>query len=106
MSKEAVLKIKEAEARAADIVENAYATSKKMVADAETTARISCEEYEAETRAEYLRGVEEIRKGANEMVEKNAAEDEKKYQAALALSEKNINDAVKIILQGVRSECQ
>lgn len=106
MSKEAVLKIKEAEAQAADIVESAYITSKKMIADAEATSRILCEEYEAAVRADYLQSVEEIRKSANEIVEKNASEDEKKFQTALSLSEKNINDAVKLILQGVSSECQ
>lgn len=106
MSRQAVLKVKEAEAKAQSIIDNAYATSKRMISDAEANAERSLEDFEATVRAEYKASVEDVRREVQDIVDKNKADDQRKYNIHEKFAQQHINDAVKIILQGVISECQ
>ncbi len=106
MSRQAVLEVKRAEEQAQKIIDNAYATSKRMINEAETSAERSCEDFEATVRAEYKASVEDVRREVQEIVDKNKADDQRKYNIHEKFAQQHINDAVKIILQGVMSECQ
>lgn len=106
MSKEAVLEIREAEARAKQIIEDAYAQSRKMISDAESLSAQECSDFETATKAEYKASVDEVRAGVQQIIDKHKADDEKKYASSHELAMTHMNEAVKIILQGVMSECQ
>lgn len=106
MSKEAVLQVKQAEAQAQLIIDNAYDTSKSMISQAEARAEKSCEDFEEAIRAEYKASIEDVRREVQEIVDKNRADDQRKYNVKEQFAKRHINEAVKIILQGVMSECQ
>lgn len=106
MSKEAVLEIREAEARARKIIEDAYSQSRKMINDAEACSSRECSDFEAAIKDEYRASINEVRAGVQQIVDKHKADDDKKYTASHDIAMSHINEAVKIILQGVMSECQ
>ncbi len=106
MTKEAVTKIKETEARAEKIIEDARITSKSMVNAAEKESREALVRFEDELRADYKADIVRLTGEVSEIVEKNFAEDNKRYKLGEGIARQHMNDAVKIILQGVVSECQ
>ncbi|MBE6548426.1 MAG: hypothetical protein E7667_06090 [Ruminococcaceae bacterium] len=106
MSKEAVLKVKEAELRATTIVEDAHGKAAKMVNDAENSVAKSCLEFEHQVKADYRSRIDEVRKNAQELIDKNNADDEKKYAVYEQIAQTHMNEAVRLIVQGVISECQ
>ena len=106
MSKEAVLKVKEAELRATAIVDDAYNKAAKMVNDAESLSAKTCAEFEQKIKADYKSRIDEVKKNAQEIIDKNNADDEKKYAVYEQMAQTHMNEAVKLIVQGVISECQ
>ena len=100
------LKVKEAEAEAKEIIENAQNKARKMLEDAERNAQIECDSFEDAVRQDYKSRVETVRQNAQNIIAQNKAEDEKKYSTNKRLAQLRMNDAVKTVLQGVMSECQ
>lgn len=106
MSKEAVIKIREAEETAHNIVNNAYETSRKMVIDAENNAKSECDDFEVGIKAEYKASLDEVKREVQEIIDRNNLENQKKYAEREQVVHERVKDAVKVILQGVNLECQ
>lgn len=106
MSKEAVLKIKEAEQRAQSIIENAQAESRKAIIDAEQRAQRDCDEFERSVKAEYRASVDEVRREVQEIIDKSLAECDRKCGEKENAASEHMSEAIKVIISGVMSECQ
>lgn len=106
MSKEAVLKIKEAEERARSIIESAQAESRKMIIDAEQRAQKDCDEFERSVKAEYKASVDEVRREVQEIIDRSFAECDRKCGEKEKAAEEHMGEAIKVIILGVMSECQ
>lgn len=106
MSKEAILKIKEAEAEAERIRENAAAEAKERVRRAEKEGKqlLACTEEEAlRVNAERLALT---RKRADELLEQSHKDAEAEAQKICADSDERMDDAVRLIVEGVFEQCQ
>ncbi len=106
MSKEAVMKVKEAEAEAQKIVSDAIEQGKLAVARAEEEAERSCEEYELKITEEYDRSVELVKTDAAKIVEKNKIATDSEMQTLEEQARLRMSDAVRIVIKGIVSECQ
>lgn len=106
MSKESILKIKETEAEADRIVEDARRAAQEMIAAAEREGRELCENTEQEMlakRAEMLRQIEEKTAQMNERVMEEAKEQSEELKRNVKLRRKA---AEKIIIRGLDAKCR
>lgn len=106
MSKEAVLKVKEAEAEAKRIINDANLKAKEMVEKAELKADSDCKKYEAMLSDEYKRRVEQVRSDALVLVDENRLKNQREAAWSEKKAREHMNDAVKIVLRRLIEECQ
>ena len=106
MSKEAVLKVKEAEAEARKIIEDATEKARIMVDHAQESMKNKCSEYEAELEEDFAKRVGQVRDDASALVEDNRRKAAFRTKWAEKKARMNMNDAVRIVLRRIISECQ
>ena len=106
MSKEAILKIKRAEAEADKIRTDAAETAKDMVRRAEAEGKRLCEKTEADAlriNQEKLRATEEK---IDMLLEEKRAQTEKEMREKVFSAELNMREAIKTIVGEVMDQCQ
>lgn len=106
MSRESILKIREAEERADEIVKNARERARAIVATAEAEGREACERIERETSAELSEMLGKIRERTcllSERTEEECAEEIAALRERVALRRRI---AEKIIIGGVERKCR
>lgn len=106
MSKEIVLKIKDAEAEAQKIRENARAEGAERIARAEAEGKKRCQKAERDAAVVNNEKLDITAQRVDELLEraKNSANGE--AAALREAAEFNIREAVRAIVAGVREECQ
>ena len=106
MSKEAVLMVKDAEEEAKRIVDEAHARAQKMVASARADADIACERFETELREDYRGRVDKVKDSAEQIIARSRDDAAQQYRLGEALAKRHMNEAVKVVLQGVVDRCR
>ncbi|MBQ8140311.1 MAG: hypothetical protein IJ038_01265 [Clostridia bacterium] len=106
MSKETILKIKEAEEQADGIRNAASAEAKRRVSATEAKGKKLCEETELRVTDENKKKLELIRKKADDMIlhTKETAEEEARESSNAAGL--HLREAVRYIIGGIMEECQ
>ena len=106
MSRESILKIRETEQKAEQIVEAARAQARAAVEAAEENGRVLCTRTEKEVAAENARLMEELRERTAQTVA-NAAEDARKEADTMKKDAfLNKRGAEKIVIRGLMSKCR
>ena len=106
MSRESILKIREAEAEAARIISEAHAKASRIVSDAEDEGRALCESTERQTKVALGQTLEQIRErtvALSERIEAEGTEEIEELQKRVDLRRKI---AEKIIVRGVEKKCR
>ena len=106
MSRESILKVKETEERAEQIVRDARLRAQEIVAAAEAEGRQTCERVERETAAELSAMLGKIRERTlllGERTEEECAEEVAALRERVALRRRV---AEKIIIGGVERKCR
>ena len=106
MSRESILKIKEAEESAERIVEEAKLRAREMIEQAEREGRELCLAVEARTTEEITATMAQLRERTESMVERisgeaNEAAEEMRKNAVLRQ-----RSAEKIVVRGLMSKCR
>lgn len=106
MSKEAVLRVKDAEAQAKKMINDAYAEAKRLIDEAQKEANESCIALEASLNEEYSERVMQVREDTMMLVEESL---ERAHREADALERKaklNMPATVRSISRRIIGECQ
>ena len=106
MSKEAVLRVKEAEAPAKKMIDDAHAEAKRLIDVAQKEANESCISLEVSLNEEYSERVMQVREDTMALVEESL---EKAHRDADALERKaklNMPATVRTISRRIIGECQ
>lgn len=106
MSKEAVLRVKDAEAQAKKMIDDAYAEAKRMIESAHKDANDSCLALEESLNEEYGERVMQVREDTMALVEESL---EKAHRDADALERKaklNMPATVRSLSRRIIGECQ
>ena len=106
MAKESIRRICDAEATAAEIIAEAERSAADMLVIAEKRGKAHLEEVTLETEKENRKKLSEIRAKADGMLENGRAEAAESAKQLRALSDGNVRDAVKLIIQGIFEQCQ
>ena len=106
LSKEVILKIKEAEEKADSIRSSASLQAKNKIKNAEAEGKRLCEAAEASAIAENEKKLQLIREKANNMIE--SSRDSAKQEAKADTDAANIHmrEAVRYIIGGITEKCQ
>jgi vacuolar-type H+-ATPase subunit H len=106
MSRDSILKIRETEQKAEQLVEDARARARAMVEAAERDGRALCERTEQELLAQNLEMRAELRE-RTEQAAANAAEEARKEAEQIRKdSFLNKRSAEKIVIRGLMSKCR
>lgn len=106
MSRESILKVMEAEAKADRLVEDARALSRKRVEEAAKQAELLCAEVEQRTADEISVTLEKIREKTLVLSEKTLAEAEAEAQEIRDRAALSRRAAEKIIIGGLHRKCR
>ena len=106
MSRESILKIKEAEDTALHTVEDAKRRAREMIEQAELEGKALCERTEREATAEYTAMLEQIRERCARLSDKSTAETDEEIAALRREVNLRRKIAEKIIVRGVESKCR
>ena len=106
MSRESILKIKETEQRAEQLVESAKARARAMVEEAEREGRALCAETERSVSAENAALMEQLRERTAQTVAHADEEARKEADAMRKEAFLNKRGAEKIVIRGLMSKCR
>ncbi len=106
MSKETILKIKEAEEQAESIRANASAQAKARIAETERLGKRLCEQTEARATEENEKKLELIRQKANETVLHSKETAEAEARESHSSAGLNMREAIRYIIGGITEQCQ
>jgi len=106
MSRESIVKIKEAEEAAEKIVAEARERAKEMIAQAEADGQAFCEETERETNQEIVAKLAQLRERAVLTAERLRAENDKAVEELKKKVALRRRIAEKIILRGFDKKCR
>lgn len=106
MSRESIIKIKEAEESAERIVAEARERAKEMIAHAEADGQALCEATERETAAENAAKLAELRARAGQTAERLNGENAKATEEMKKRVALRRRIAEKIILRGFDKKCR
>ncbi len=106
MSKEALSKIRSAEAAAGNIRSNAQAKAQDMISEAEKRGAELCRTTESCTSQELRAMLGQIRQRSDDVIEKSRAEAQKEARAMEMTAKLHMNMAVKLIVWGIVEKCQ
>ena len=106
MSRESIQKIKEAEERAEQLVEDARRLAQERIALAEKEGSALCEQTEHETRKTVAATLAQLRERTDAMsvrLDEEAKEESDKMRADASLRKRS---AEKIVIRGLTSKCR
>lgn len=106
LSKETILKIKEAEEQAAQIRASAYAQAKARIAETERLGKRLCEQTEASATEENTKKLELIREKAGETVLNARETAEAEAKEGYSSAGLNMREAIRYIIGGITEQCQ
>ncbi|MBQ8344998.1 MAG: hypothetical protein IJY42_01895 [Clostridia bacterium] len=106
MAREVIMKIKAAEAEAANIRATSAEEAKRRVRSAEQRGKALCEQTEEQTLRANREKLELTRQKAEEMVQASREKANADAAAMQAISEKRMHLAVKMIVEGVWEQCR
>ena len=106
MSKEIILKTKEAEAVAERIRADAAKEASERIRRAEEEGKLLCERAEAEAEAENARKLALTREKADELLCTARRDAQKEVERMLAVADPYVADAVRMIIGEVFEKCQ
>ena len=106
MSRESILKLKEAEAEAARIVSAAHARATEIVSRAEDEGRALCEDTERQTKEALGQTLGQIRERTVALSERIEAEGSEEIEELQKRVELRRRIAEKIIVRGVEKKCR
>ena len=106
MSRETILKIKETEAEAVRIVENAREKAKAMKAQAEVEGQALCQTTEAELTQTLDGMLEQIRLKTEEHAERVREATREEAEGVVAVAKLNRKSAEKIVIRGLDAKCR
>ncbi|MBE6633615.1 MAG: hypothetical protein E7620_04635 [Ruminococcaceae bacterium] len=106
MSKETIIRLKEAEAEAARILSDAEARAKQMRADAEAAGRALCESTERELSEELAGMLEQIRERSEEHRQRVLEETRGEAETIASNVRLNRKSAEKIVIRGLDAKCR
>ena len=106
MSKETILKIKEAEEQAQSIRANASAQAKARIAETERLGKRLCEQTEARVSEENKQKLELIRQKAEESVLRSRETAEADAKEDFSAAGINMREAIRYIIGGITEQCQ
>ena len=106
MSKEVILKIRDAETEAARIRAEAAQEAKSRIHHAEQMGAVFCERMEQEATAENAEKLRLTAQKADELLSRTKQEAKAESDALLAAGETYLADAVRMIIGGIFETCQ
>ena len=106
MSKETILKIKEAEEKADQIRAAASAQAKNRLKETEALGKKLCEETELKVSAENEKKLALIREKAEEMILHNKAVAKEDAKAESDAAGVHMREAIRYIIGGIMDQCQ
>lgn len=106
MSREAILIIKETEARAEQIVRDAQARARQMREDAERDGRSLCERTESEVLAQRAEMLKQIEVKSEELLARTLEEAREEADALSAAVSLRRRIGEKIIIRGLDTKCR
>ncbi len=106
MSKEIILKIKEAEAEAQKIRSDASDEAASRIRRAEAEGKKRCERAEAEASAVNREKLNITSDRADELLKRAKESADAESEALREAAEFNLREAVRFIIAGVREQCQ
>ncbi len=106
MSKETVAKIRDAEAQAEKIRNDAAAEAKAKIQKAHTDGKKLCERAEADAARENAKKLAITQQKADELLNSVRAESAESASAKREEAEFNMREAVRYIISGVDEQCQ
>ena len=106
MSREAILKVKETETLAAELVRNARARAQQMRETTDSEGRALCEAAETETLAKRAEMMEQLHAKTEEFYQNTLSE--AKEEADALTREVNLRRRIgeKIIIRGLETKCR
>lgn len=106
MSKEIILKIKEAEAEAQKIRSDAANKAAERVRNAELEGKKLCEKAEADAARVNREKLSITAERADDLVNRAKEDAQKEAEALRESAEFNLREAVRLIVAGVYEQCQ
>lgn len=106
MPRDAITTVKDTEARARAIEEDAKVKAREMIEETERSCIEFCEKEERELKAELDERLELLRRKSERLVEKNAQSNDERAQEILESARLRMRGAVKIILQEIEKQCR
>ena len=106
MSKETILKIREAEKAAEDIRAAAHTEAKTRINAAEQKGKRLCEQTEKKATEENARKLELISQKADEMILRTKSSAQKDANDSSDAAGSHLREAVRYIIGGIMEECQ
>lgn len=106
MSRESILKIKEAEESADRIIEDAKVRAREMIEAAERDGRDLCATTETRTAEEIAETMKQLRERTAAMVERIALEANESAEAMRKNATLRQRSAEKIVVRGLMSKCR
>ena len=106
MSKETILKIKEAEKTAEGIRSSAHAEAKARIKDTEVRGKHLCEQTEQRVAEENRQKLELIKAKADEMILHTRQSAQSEADASADSAGSHLREAVRYIIGGIMEECQ
>jgi vacuolar-type H+-ATPase subunit H len=106
LSKEIIVKIKEAEAQAQEIRSSAEDEAKARIRRAQTEGRALCDKTEARVSAANREKLKVAEERAEEVLNKTLGESEDEAQKMREEAEFNMREAIRAIIAGVKEQCQ
>ncbi len=106
MSRESILKIREAETQAQAIVERARAQAQARIEQAEADGKALCERTEAETAGEMQALLLQLKEKTGSMNERVLADADEEIAALRKNARLNRKIAEKIIIRGLDTKCR
>ena len=106
MSREAILKIRDAEGQAASIIADARERAQKMRDEAEREGLALCDAVEAETLTQKAEMMEQIRAKSEELAAATAQEAREEADEIIKAVRLRRKIAEKIIIRGLDTKCR
>ena len=106
MSKDLILKIKDAEAEAAKIRADAAEDAKERIRRAEAEAALFCENAVKEAERENAKKISVTREKAAELLEARETLAKQEAEEVREAAAPNMREAVRIVIEGVLKTCQ
>ena len=105
MPRDAIMTIKESEAKAKAIEAEAHLEAKQMIEETEASCIRFCEKEKEKLSSELCARIEDIGKKSDFLIEKSARATEEEAEELRKKASIRLSGAVKIILQEIEKQC-